>query len=179
MKKLSVLFIVPVALLLTACLDTGESSSSSQQVSDNTASTGSSSTAAGGWGDAPDFRYVSFDGGQANISDYLGTPLVVNFWAAWCPPCKQELPSFQRIYEKYGGQFEILAIAVDDRGNPADYFRSNGFTFKSGQDIDGAAKYVGSGIPVTVFIDRNGNKINSHLGMMTEQQFEAELKKIL
>lgn len=181
MKHVSKLLILPVALLLTACLDTGDSSTATQPVSSSATNSASSASAAntGGWGNAPDFSYMPFDGGQYKISEQLGKPLVVNFWAAWCPPCKEELPAFQRVYEKYGGQFEILAVTVDNKGNPADYFKSNGFTFKSGYDVDGASKYIGSSIPVTVFIDRHGNKVASHMGSMTEEQFEAELQKIL
>lgn len=181
MKYASGFLVLAIALLLTACLETGDSSSATQPVSGGSTSTagGATTANAGGWGNAPDFSYMPFDGGQNRISEHLGKPLVVNFWAAWCPPCKAELPAFQRVYEKYGGQFEILAITVDNKGNPADYFKSNGFTFKSGYDVDGASQYIGNSIPVTVFIDRNGNKVGSHMGSMTEEQFEAELKKIL
>lgn len=91
----------------------------------------------------------------------------------------KELPSFQSVYNKYAGQFEIVALAVDESANPADFFASKGYTFTGGFDVDGAAKYVTGGIPVTVFIDRNGNRINTQVGGLTEAQFEAEVKKIL
>jgi thiol-disulfide isomerase/thioredoxin len=93
--------------------------------------------------------------------------------------CVKELPSFQAVYDRYAGQFEIVALAVDKSTNPAGFFDSNGYTFTGGYDVDGAAKYVSGGIPVTVFIDRNGNMINTQVGAMSEAQFEAEVRKIL
>jgi len=89
------------------------------------------------------------------------------------------LPSFQSVYSKYEGQFEILALAVDKGANPAGYFDASGYTFVGGFDIDGANHYVRSGIPVTVFIDRNGNEVSTRIGGMSQAQFEAEVKKIL
>lgn len=70
-------------------------------------------------------------------------------------------------------------MAVDDRLNPAAYFASNNYTFTGVQDVDGATKYNVMGIPFTVFIDRNGNQVSSHVGAMDEAQLEAEIRKIL
>lgn len=91
----------------------------------------------------------------------------------------KEFPSFQNVYNKYPGQFDLLALAVDKNANPSEFFASNGYTFQGGFDVDGASKYVSGGIPVTVFIDRSGNKVSEKVGALTEQQFEAELRKIL
>ena len=91
----------------------------------------------------------------------------------------KELPSFQNVYNKYSGQFELIALAVDRNANPPEFFASKGYTFKGGYDVDGASKYVSGGIPVTVFIDRNGNKVSEKIGALTEEQFEAEVRKIL
>jgi thiol-disulfide isomerase/thioredoxin len=140
---------------------------------------GGQATATGGWGNAPDFNYRTFDGQSGRLSDHFGKPVVVNFWAAWCPPCKQEMPHFDESFQQHAGGFELLAIAVDPNNDPAAYFAAQGFSFTGGMDVDGAAHYLGGAIPVTAFIDRQGNLVHRQDGMMTREQFESHLKKIL
>jgi peroxiredoxin len=67
---------------------------------------------------APDFTVTTLDGGTASLSDYAGKVVLVNIWATWCAPCREEMPAMQRMYEslkKHGGaeDFEILAVSVD------------------------------------------------------------------
>lgn len=140
---------------------------------------GSSAAAVPAWGNAPDFSYRTFDGRTGKLSDFRGKPVVVNFWAAWCPPCKQEMPDFNEVYQARDGAFELIAVAVDNRSDPAAYFAAQDFSYTGGMDVDGAARYVGAAIPVTVFIDRQGNLVHKQEGMMSREQFEGNLARIL
>jgi len=132
-----------------------------------------------GWGDAPDIAYSTFDGAAHKLSDHHGKPLVVNFWAAWCPPCKNEMPEFEEVYKKYEGQFDLIAIAVDNRQDPVGFFNTKGFSFTGATGGRDVSKYVTSVIPVTAFIDRNGNLVHKQDGGISGAVFEGHLKKIL
>lgn len=66
--------------------------------------------------EAPDFAYVDLDGNEVRLSDLRGKVVLVNLWATWCPPCKEEMPSMQNLYNELEGEpFEILAVSVDAR----------------------------------------------------------------
>ena len=91
------------------------------------------------------------------------------------------MPHFQEVYSEQGGKFELVAINVSmGRKDPQAYFEQRGFTFKSALDDGSAAKTYGvGGIPHTVFIDRNGNKVDEVIGGMDKAEFEAKLASIL
>lgn len=131
------------------------------------------------WGNAPDINYVTFDGRSARLSDHMGTPLVVNFWAAWCPPCIKEMPEFNAVFQEHGGAFDLVAIAVDKQNNPMAFFDSQAFAFTGAFGDRGILQYVTSGIPVTAFIDRDGNLVYKQTGQMTLKDFRKHLGKIL
>ncbi len=193
MKALTGMIALLLTVTLAACQqgeDGGDQTSGSGWASGQDAATDSGSTPAartGGqqatataaWGNAADFSYRTFDGQSGRLSDHYGKPVVVNFWAAWCPPCKQEMPHFEESYQQHAGGFELLAVAVDPNNDPAGYFAAEGFTYTGGMDVDGAAHYLRGAIPVTVFIDRQGNLVYKQDGMMTPEQFESQLSKIL
>ena len=160
--------------------DTGGAVTAGTSSAQGSGSTGSTTApvAAGGWGNAPDISYKTFDGTTRNLSDHLGKPVVVNFWAAWCPPCKAEMPEFETIFKKYEGQFELIAITVDERNEPEAFFASNGYTYTGARSAQ-VNKYVEMSIPVTAFIDRQGNLVHKQTGMVSGEAFESFLKEIL
>ncbi|MBN2081464.1 TlpA family protein disulfide reductase [bacterium] len=179
MRQLSLTLIaIAILTLMTSC-PTGQSGTETASGGGSSAASSSGGRAASGWGNAPDFSYTAFDGTQHKLSEKAGTPLVVNFWAGWCPPCKQEMPEFEKSYVAHNGAFEIIAVAVDSTYDPQGFFESQGFSYIGGLDIDGKTKYVGQSIPVTVFIDRNGNQVARNEGRMTLEMFEEYLAKIL
>ena len=63
---------------------------------------------------ATDFTMTDRDGKEVSLSDYAGKPVIVNFWATWCGPCKEELPYFEEAYEKYGEQIQFLMVDLSD-----------------------------------------------------------------
>ena len=110
---------------------------------------------------APDFQLVDTTGGVRSLSAERGKVVLVNFWATWCPPCKEEMPSMEDLYLDFGGSnFEILAVNVDDDG-PAvmpGFLKDNPHTFPILFDTEFQARtlYGVSMFPETFIVDKNG-----------------------
>ena len=108
---------------------------------------------------APDFRLPTLDGGSFQLSDQRGKPVVLNFWATWCGPCRNELPAIQKAAEHLSDQVVFAAV---DQGEEAatvqSYVDEMGLTFTIPMDDGGEVGYVYNvkGLPTTFFIDRNG-----------------------
>lgn len=113
---------------------------------------------------APDFTVIDAEGNEVKLSDYVGTPIVLNFWASWCGPCKSEMPHFNKVSEEYPKD-QLLFLMVDlvdgDRETletGKDYVVEQGYTFTVLFDTkqDAAATYGIRSIPSTLFIDKEG-----------------------
>ncbi len=119
---------------------------------------------------APDFEVKNLDGGVARLSDHSGEVVLVNIWATWCPPCRTEMPSMERLYQKLGDEeFEIMAVSVDAElglldaagevgGDVRAFADSLGLTFPMLHDPSGDIQrlYRTSGLPETFLIGRDG-----------------------
>lgn len=131
---------------------------------------------------APDFTLQTLSGESFTLSDQQGQPVVLNFWATWCPPCRAEIPFFQAASRKYNGQ--VIIAGVDD-GEPADrvapFVREMGITYPVPLDESGEISriYRVSSLPETVFIDRNGVVQNIHLGIMNQAMLEERIGQLL
>ena len=119
---------------------------------------------------APDFEVNDLLGGRVGLSDHRGEVVLVNIWATWCPPCVEEMPSMERLYQKIGGDgFEIMAISIDVEpggfdldGNPGGdiqaFADSLGLTFPILHDPSGAIQqlYRTTGVPESFLIGTDG-----------------------
>lgn len=112
---------------------------------------------------APDFTVMAQDGSQVKLSDFLGQPVIVNFWASWCGPCKNEMPAFQQAWETYGDRIRFLMVNLTDNSQETvdsakRFLASTDYTFPVYFDtqLSGAAAYGVVGIPATYFIDEDG-----------------------
>jgi cytochrome c biogenesis protein CcmG/thiol:disulfide interchange protein DsbE len=111
---------------------------------------------------APDFTLSTPDGQVYSLSELRGRPLLINFWATWCPPCQAEMPAMQRIYKQYQEQgFLILAINATHQDNQADildFSREYGLTFPILMDMDGTVsqQYLVHAFPSSYFVDSQG-----------------------
>jgi len=130
-------------------------------------------------GNAVDFEFITFSGEHKRLSAYAGQPLVLNFWAAWCGPCRQEFPEFQEVYKAHRGQFALVSVAVDSTENPRGYVAQQAFSWTFALDTNGQDKYSVSNIPATFFISRTGDVVTSFVGAIDKVTFEASLAKIL
>ena len=109
---------------------------------------------------APDFKLKTVDNRTIRLSDYRGKIVFLNFWATWCPPCRMELPSMEKLSERLKGQpFIILAVNVDE-GNPENvrgFVREMDLTFPVLiDDGSAAARYRVNAIPTTFIIKKDG-----------------------
>ena len=110
---------------------------------------------------APEFRLSALDGKQAALSDYRGKVVMVHFWATWCPPCVEELPTLERLYRSFAGRdFELLAVSVDEGGaeRVTSFMQKNGLTLPVLLNPGGSvAKSYGTfKFPETYLLDRSG-----------------------
>ena len=127
---------------------------------------------------APDFELENITGEKKHLADYQGKVVVLNFWATWCGPCKDEMPFFQEIYERYGSEITVLAVnnqETVDKVSP--FVEELGLTYEILMDNDGsvATQYQVIGFPTTYFIDPNGIIKFLHVGVLTEEQLDGYL----
>ena len=109
---------------------------------------------------APDFLLGRLDGSELRLSDLRGQPVVLNFWATWCAPCRKEIPQFVDAYERHRGEgLVIVGVNMQEgKGIVRPYAEDFGMTFPIAIDVDGevADAYRILGLPTTYFIDREG-----------------------
>jgi cytochrome c biogenesis protein CcmG, thiol:disulfide interchange protein DsbE len=123
---------------------------------------------------APDFSLDDINGQRVKLSDLRGHPVIVNFWATWCPPCRQEAPAIQAAYQRYRDQGVIL-LGVnlrEDAQTIQQFAKEFGLTYPLLLDRDGAVsdRYQVRGIPTTVFVDADGVVRARHVGPLTEDK---------
>jgi thiol-disulfide isomerase/thioredoxin len=117
---------------------------------------------------APDFNLRDANGNLSSLSGYRGRFVLLNFWASWCGPCRDEMPSMENLSRTFGGQ-GLAVVAVNQKENAAvvnKFMRTRGLNFTTPLDIDGrvSASYRVYGIPVTYLIDGNGQAIGMRSG---------------
>ncbi|VAX21833.1 Thiol:disulfide oxidoreductase related to ResA [hydrothermal vent metagenome] len=109
---------------------------------------------------APDFTLSALGGGEISLSDYRGKVVFLNVWATWCPPCREEMPSMQKLYEHFKGKdFVMLTISIDENKSLVEPFMKElGLTFPVVFDPDQkvASIYKITGVPETFIIDKTG-----------------------
>jgi peroxiredoxin len=131
---------------------------------------------------APEFTLSTTIGETTRLSDYEGRPVVLNFWASWCPPCRAEIPHFQESSVKYNGRAVILGI---DQGEPlpivADFGSSLGITYPLLLDTDSSVnrQYAVSALPTTIFIDSHGIVKEVYSGIVNRAVLEDRIEKLL
>lgn len=120
---------------------------------------------------APDFPLTTWEGEEIRFSDLVGKPLLLNIWATWCGPCCNELPHFQKAFEKYAEEITFVFVSVDDTKQEVEEFLTeNGYTFPVYMDpqSESLMAYGIGSIPVTVLIDAEGNITAGQIGMLSE-----------
>ena len=109
---------------------------------------------------APEFNLKDLDGNTVSLSEFKGSPVVLNFWATWCGPCRHEMPFLQQIYEEWLDQGLVL-LAINLRETTSEvrqFMQSNDLFFLALLDSNSAVslEYEVTGIPITFFIDKDG-----------------------
>ncbi len=132
---------------------------------------------------APDFTLIDLRGEPVSLSDYRGRPVILNFWASWCGPCKIEFPIFQDARERYSADgLEILGVVHDDSAEAAAAFvEEEASEWPALLDPDDVAwsAYAGLGLPTSFFIDREGVVRAVSFGPPLSGTLDDQLEKIL
>ena len=118
---------------------------------------------------APDFTFPDLDGRKVSLSDFRGKVVLVNIWATWCPPCRDEMPSMQKLYDRFKGEdFELLAVSIDAEGHKAvaPFMRKMNLTFPALLDPKEKIRglYKITGVPESFIIDKNGILVQRIIG---------------
>jgi peroxiredoxin len=127
---------------------------------------------------APDFELSTLEGKTVHLSDYKGHPVLVNYWATWCPPCREELPLIQERQAQFSPDLVVLAVnAGEDSATVKNYIGKQGLTFPVLLDPDWKVEAL-FGImayPTSVFIDRNGVIQARYVGGMSKDVLDDYL----
>lgn len=135
---------------------------------------------------APDFTVYDREGNTVRLSDFHGKPVVLNFWASWCGPCKMEMPDFEEIYKEYGEDIHFVMVNLTDGAQETmktatTFLDNSGYTFPVyyDKDTDAAYTYQVYGIPVTYFINAEGHLIAQGSSALDAETIKRGIEMIL
>lgn len=135
---------------------------------------------------APEVTLTDFDGESFSLQDFEGRPVVMNFWASWCPFCIAEMPDFEKVHRSLAD--EVVFLGIDQcescqggsREAAERLVRETGVSYRLAEDPDGSVfvAFAGSSMPTTVFIDADGRVVEHVGGMLTEPQLRERLSRL-
>jgi len=136
---------------------------------------------------APDFTVIDKNGNSVSLSDFIGRPIVLNFWASWCPPCKAEMPDYEDLYQEYsqkGVVFIMINMTDGSRetvNTATNFIADKGYSFPVYFDTlySAAIAYNISSIPDSIFINKDGKIVSSYVGMIDADTLKSNLEKII
>ena len=134
---------------------------------------------------APDFTVYDIEGKAVKLSDFIGKPTVLNFWASWCGPCQSEMPDFEEKYRQLGDEINFVMVNLTDGSyetvsGASNFIKSKGYTFPVYYDTDESAAntYAVYSIPTTYFIDAEGNLIAKASGAINAATLQKGIDMI-
>jgi len=131
---------------------------------------------------APDFTLALYTGGQLSLAELKGKPVVVNFWASWCKPCREEAPILEEGWRKYRER-GVVFVGVnfqDDEDEARAFLQKFKITYPTGPDPGHVAVDYGVlGVPETFFIDREGIIVNRFIGPLTRERLADLVEELL
>ena len=136
-------------------------------------------------GPAPNFNLAVKDGGTISLADFQGQVVMVNFWATWCAPCREEMPHLEALYQRYSDLgFTLLGINVEEDSSGADKFLEEtpvSFPILFDPDSEVSELYDVIAMPSTVLVDRSGKMRFIHHGYQTgyENEYQSQIRALL
>ena len=136
---------------------------------------------------APDFTVFDLEGNAVHLSDFMGKPIILNFWASWCGPCKIEMPDFHEKYLEVGNDIHFLMINMTDGSretvdSASKFIADQEYTFPvfydTESDASAAATYRAYSLPTTFFIDAEGYAIAQAIGAINMDTLEKGIAMI-
>ncbi len=135
---------------------------------------------------APDFTVYDLEGNPVKLSDFIGKPVVLNFWASWCGPCKSEMPDFDEAYAQLGDNIHFLMVNMTDGSREtveiaSSFIAEQGYSFPVFYDTDSEAAYAYSvySLPTTFFIDAEGQAIAQATGAIDMETLQRGISMIV
>jgi peroxiredoxin len=133
---------------------------------------------------APAWQLKDLDGKTVKLSDFKGKVVILDFWATWCPPCREEIPNFVALQTQYKNQGLVVIGVSVDQGGPgvvSSFVKNNGINYPIVMATDDVtAQYGGiDAIPTTFVIDPQGNIVDKYVGGTDKSTFEHDIKKLL
>jgi cytochrome c biogenesis protein CcmG/thiol:disulfide interchange protein DsbE len=131
---------------------------------------------------APRVELPGLRGGRVRLADLRGRPVVLNFWASWCPPCLAEMPEFERVHRRLGDRVAFLGVNQRDQAQAAERLaRSSGVTYPLAADPEGRAfdAFGGLGMPTTVLIRADGTVADIFAGQLDEALLAERIRRVL
>ncbi len=135
---------------------------------------------------APDFTVLDWEGDKTVLSDFAGKPVIINFWASWCGPCKSEMADFNSAFQNWGEEVEFMMLNMTDGARETvdsakAYVEGEGYLFPVYFDTkySAAIAYGASALPTTYFIDAEGYAVARAVGPLDSQTLEKGIRLIL
>lgn len=131
--------------------------------------------------DAPDFTLSDINGKQVSLSDFKGKVIILDFFASWCPPCRQEVPDFVELQKRYGnGDFTVIGVALVNTNEAKDFADQFGINYPVLVDDGKVSSLYGPirSIPTTFILDKSGKIVKLYIGFRPKDVFEKDVKEL-
>jgi len=135
---------------------------------------------------APDFTAMDSEGNFVSLSDFIGKPVILNFWASWCSPCKSEMPDFDAAFQQYGEDIQFMMVNMTDGSQETTesataFIAESGYSFPVFFDVEysAAMAYGVTSIPATYFVNAEGNLVAYGIGPLNLEALETGIGMVL